>query len=218
MAYPINTKEEARELRKKGCSLKEISRSFNVAKSTASAWVEDIELSEAAKDRLLQIIKLGQFNSAENKKAQTQILELGYFYDALIEMESKPNYEKIICAMIYWCEGSKNARDGIAFINSDPKLVKKFLNLLRKNFIVDEGRFRACIHIHSYHSPETQLDFWSKITDIDKEQFIRPYQKPNTSKRIRENYQGCISIRYHDNDLARRLMAIAKAFLLHTGA
>jgi hypothetical protein len=115
--------------------------------------------------------------------------------------------------MIYWCEGGKNAKYGVAFTNSDPKLVRTFLTLLRENFNLDERKFHPGIHLHSYHSPGTQLDFWSKVTDIDKQQFIKPYLKPNTGKRIRKNYQGCISLRYASNDLARQLMAIAKAYL-----
>lgn len=89
--------------------------------------------------------------------------------------------------------------------------------LIRKCFVLDERKFRPCIHLHSYHSPKKQLDFWSKVTDINKEQFIKPYQKANSGKRIRPNYQGCIRIRYHSCDVARRLMAIAKAFLRYKG-
>jgi hypothetical protein len=105
----------------------------------------------------------------------------------------------------------------MAFTNSDPKLVKTFLKLLRNSFTLDEKRFHPCIHIHSYHSPKVQLDFWSKVTDIDKQQFIKPYRKANSGKRIREGCQGCIDVRYSSSDLARRLLAIAKAFLQHTG-
>jgi len=81
------------------------------------------------------------------------------------------------------------------------------------SFTLDESKFHPCIHLYSYHSPEKQLDFWSKVTDIDKQQFIKPYLKPNTGKRIHENYQGCISLRYFNNDLARQRMAVAKAYL-----
>lgn len=119
----------------------------------------------------------------------------------------------IICAMIYWCEGGKNAKYSVAFTNSDPKLVRTFLKLLRECFVLDESKFHPCIHLHSYHLPEKQLDFWSKVTDINKQQFIKPYLKPNTGKRIHENYQGCISLRYFNNDLAQQLVAIAKAYL-----
>jgi hypothetical protein len=155
MAYPNNIRLKAVALRKKGYSLKEISVRFHVAKSTASLWCENVALGATAEAR--------------------------YFSEALNEIHLSSNHDKILCAMIYWCEGAKSARGG------------------------------------SYHSPQKQLDFWSKVTDIKREQFIKPYRKANSGKRIHPNYQGCINIRYHDNDLARRLMAVAKAFLKHTG-
>jgi hypothetical protein len=213
MAYPSSTRNKAVELRKCGYSLKELSQRFNIAKSTASLWARDIVLDKSAEERLLTVIKRGQFISAQKTRAKVQIIEERYFKEARKEIQSNPDYNKIVCAMIYWCEGAKNARCGIAFTNSDPKLVGMFLKLLRECFVLDESKFRPCIHLHSYHSPKKQLDFWSKVTDINKQQFIKPYRKPNTGKRIHENYQGCISVTYHSSDLARRLMAVARAFL-----
>lgn len=217
MAYSYLIRRQAIQLRKRGYSLKEISKHFNVAKSTASLWSRNIILTENAEKRLLGVIKRGQFISANNKRARTKAIEQKYFDEALEEIKSKPDYDKIICAMLYWCEGAKNS-NGVAFTNSDPNLVTTFLRLLRKSFLLNEQRFRPCIHIHSYHSAQKQLDFWSKITDINKQQFIKPYRKPNGGKRIHENYQGCISVAYHSTDLARRLLAIARAFLTYTGA
>ncbi|MBI2278544.1 MAG: hypothetical protein HYU81_00550 [Candidatus Brennerbacteria bacterium] len=209
---------KAVELRRRGYSVKEITRQLGVAQSSVSLWVRDILLSDAAKARLLKRIKVGQFISAENKKARTRETEERYFREALKEIRGRPDYTKILCAMIYWCEGTKNVKTGLTFTNSDSSLVKVFLRLLRKSFKLDEAKFRPCIHIHSYHSAGKQLDFWSQVTNIDKSQFIKPYRKPNSGKYIHEGYQGCISIKYHSNDLARRLTAVAKAFMASMGA
>lgn len=218
MAYPSSMRREAVILRKQGYSLKELSNRFGVVKSTIALWTEGVVMGEEAERRLLTVIKRGQFVSAQNKRARTKATEDQYFKEAREEIQSSPNYNKIICAMIYWCEGAKSVKGGIAFTNSDPNLVRTFLKLLRECFVLDENKFHPCIHLHSYHLPQKQLDFWSKVTDIDKQQFIRPYQKPNTGKRIHQNYQGCISVVYRSSDLARRLVAIAKAYLNLTGA
>jgi hypothetical protein len=218
MAHPAFLRHKATQLRRKGYSLKEISKRLKVTKSTAAVWVSDVELTPEGERRLLTRIKLCQFISAKKKRARTVALERRYLEEAKEELILQPNADKIMCAMLYWCEGGKNPFGGVAFTNSDPKLVRTFLGLLRKSFILDESKFRPCIHIHFYHLAEKQLDFWSKVTDIDKRQFIKPYQKPNTGKRIRINYEGCIGIRYHSNDLARRLLAIAMAYLQQMGA
>jgi transcriptional regulator with XRE-family HTH domain len=212
----ISEKTEAIKLRKKGYSLNEIAAKTGVAKSTASMWVRDIVLGNNAKKRLLSKIKIGQFVSAENKKKKTQKVLDGCREKASDELRGKKFDSvvcKIICAMIYWCEGAKNRFCGINFTNSDPDLIKKFLELLRKSFELDERKFRVCVHLHGYHNKERQIRFWSEITEISKNQFIKPYLKKNTGKRTRENYQGCVSIRYHDVTVARELMATAEAFL-----
>jgi hypothetical protein len=217
MAYSNSIKKAAMELRRKGYSLKELSEQFHIAKATASLWSTNIPLNKKAKKRILAVKRRGQLAGAQSRRARTKAIEKIYFDEAFLEIQSAPDYNKIICAMIYWCEGRKKA-DGMAFTNSDPKLVKTFLKLLRGSFVLDEKRFHPCIHLHSYHLPKTQLDFWSKVTDINKQQFIKPYRKANSGKRIREGYQGCIDVRYSSSDLARRLLATAKAFLQHTGA
>lgn len=212
----IKERHKAISFRKRGHSLKEIAGKLGVAKSSVSMWVRNVNLSSVAEKRLLTKIKLGQFNAARNKKARTVAIENKYLEEATKEIKKlnvDKYYAKLLCAMIYWCEGTKSVKSGVNFVNSDPNLVRRFLKLLRNSFELDEKKFRPCIHLHSYHNPKLQLDFWSKITDIDKKQFIKPYRKFNSGKRIHENYQGCIAIKYHSNDLARRLNSIAKAFL-----
>ncbi len=214
----VQGRHKAKILRKKGYSLKEIARELNVAKSSASLWVRDVELSAQAQNRLLQNISKGQFNSAKSNRAKTRAKELSYFEGAQREIkslssENKRIYDKLLCAAMYWCEGAKSASSGVMFVNSDPFLVKKFLELLRASFPLDERKFRVCMHLHSYHSESKQLDFWSEVTHINKAQFIKSYRKPNTGKRIHENYPGCVAIRYHSNDLARQLNETAKAYL-----
>ncbi len=164
------------------------------------------------------MVKKGQLVSARKKRMRTVALEEQYFAEAREEMSSRPDHDKILCAMIYWCEGAKSARSGVMFTNSDPSLVASFLRLLRSSFTLDEGKFRVCIHLHSYHKAKKQLDFWSKITDIDRRQFIKPYRKVSTGRYSHKDYEGCVSIRYYSSDVARRLIAVAKAFLTKKGA
>ncbi len=211
----INERHKAKELRRHGFSLKEIAERLSVAKSSVSMWVRDITLSEKAERRLLTKITVGQLTAARNKKAKTKAVEESYLQSASEELKDvriDQQCAKLLCAIMYWCEGVKSPMGGVCFINSDPDVIKKFLTLLRASFAIDEKKFRPCVHLHSYHSSEKQLDFWSKITDINKSQFIKPYRKLNSGKRVRENYQGCIAIKYYSNDLARRLLAIGKAF------
>lgn len=217
MAYSAILKEKITILRKKGHSLNEIHKEFGVSKSVISGWVRDIVLTGKAKSRLLSKIKLGQFISAENKRRKTSQVIESYFNNAVKDINQfklDRNLLKTICSLIYCCEGTKNLRSGVNFTNSDYQLIRTFLTLFRKSFDVDENKFRVCVHLHQYHNTKYQLRFWSDITNIPLNQFIKPFHKKNGGKRIRKEYNGCASIRYHDTAMARQLLMIAKAFLL----
>lgn len=220
MAYSIYIKEKAENLRKRGFSLNEIHKETGVSKSVISDWVRNIDLSEFAKKRLLSKIKLGQFVSAERKKAKTEEKIKEYQKQALKELKdfkADKITAKIICSLLYWCEGGKNPFNGVQFTNSDSRLIKNFLYLFRKGFDINESKFRLCIHLHQYHNPQKQIDFWSETTAIPKGQFIKPFLKKNTGKRIKKDYSGCLSVRYHDNDIARQLLATGEIFLNRFG-
>lgn len=212
---PIEIKEQAINLRKRGYSLREIVRILNIGQGTASVWLRDIILSDKAKTRLLSRIKKGQYVAAENKKAKTAAINSELFNAAknqITRIKLDKNVGQLMCSMIYWCEGCKDDNQ-VQFTNSDPKLAKLFMDLLEKYFGVSRKKFRVSLHIHEYHNYSKQLKFWLEKLNISKEQFHKPYLKPNTGKRIRDNYPGCASIRYYDTMLARKLLTLAKAYL-----
>lgn len=207
-------------MRKRGRSLNEIHATTKIAKGTLSVWFSDVELSEHAQSKLLQKIKRGRYVSAENKKKRTRDAFQQYLKEGEEEIESlhiDAPLARIMCVLLYWCEGAKSEKTGIVFTNSDPDLVRTFLHLLRVGFDIDEKKFSVCVHIHKYHNAKTQLDFWSKTTNIPLGGFIKPYQKQNTGKRTRKDYQGCASIRYYSNDLARKILMLGKATIMKLG-
>ncbi len=121
------------------------------------------------------------------------------------------DYAKLCASLIFWCEGSKG-QTSVRFTNSDPTLIKLFLNLLRKGFMIDETKLRALIHLHEYHNELQQKAFWSDVTKIPLSQFSRSYLKPHTGKNKRANYPGCLAVYYYDSKVAKELSAIYNAF------
>lgn len=207
---------KAQKLREKGYSLKEISKKLSISKSTASVWLRDMKLSKNALIRLGERNLLGRVRSSNTKRIKRQELDDSLKKEAFQFLKIAnidKNHLKLFCALLFECEGSKDLRGGIYFSNSDPMMIKTFLTLLRSSFKIKEEKFRVSLHLHDYHSQLDQINFWSKVTNISKSQFIKPYQKPHTRKRIKDNYQGCVSIRYYDSKLARRLSSISKMIL-----
>lgn len=210
MRLPIEIKKLAVQKRKAGYSLSEIASELHISKSTSSLWLHSIPLSEKGIRRLTKKKILGQYKTIlirqERRKRQTALIE----NNAMVTIKTirlSKRLSKLLCALIYYCEGVKGADNHVTFINSDPGLVRLFLSLFRKAFSLDEKKFRILMHLHAYHSERTQKLFWNKITNIPFNQFLRTYRKSNTKKRIRENYQGCVSIRYYDVIIIRALLA-----------
>ncbi len=211
----LESRRIAITLREQGYSFSEIMDKLpvQVVKSTISEWVKHVVLSKKARERLLTKIKKGQLIMADNKKRRTKEKMDLYYKNAQNEIINAPldNLgKKLLCAGLFWCEGNKGT-SSLKFTNSDPKVIKTFLALLRQSFNIDESKLRMCIHLHEYHNPLKQITFWSKITGVPKSRFMKPYLKPHTGKRVRDGYEGCININYYDARLARELLQTARA-------
>lgn len=216
MQPKFHQQKRAHDLRVKGHSISDIARRLGVSKSSVSLWTHNISLSSEAQMRIFSLQARARENAyATLSRKRTERERKAYLISKDIISRARINTEGaiILCAMIYWCEGNKNAGDGVIFTNSDKRMIKLFLDLLRLAFKVDEKRFRVCMHLHAYHNEGIQLKFWSKITKIPQGQFIKTFQKEHTGKQTRPGYQGCIQIRYRDASLARILLAVGEIFM-----
>lgn len=216
MAYSIKIKKEAEKLRKKGYSYNEIHEKIGVAKGTLSRWLKDLKLSEEAMKRLESRIQKGQIIAGRTKRRRTKKRnqkERKQADDFIDSLNISNDLNLLLCSLIYICEGESSPNNRVAFSNSDPKLVKTFLNLFRKSFDLKEEKFRIMLHLHDYHNKKEQKKFWSNVTNIPLDQFLKIYQKQNTKTRIRDGYPGCVQVRYHDTNIARKLVFTAEAFL-----
>lgn len=219
MSYNPETKKTAVKLRRQGWLYGQISRELGIPKSTIHSWLNRLELSKDENrlihERLSQVYKDKIENLAKINRSRTEIKNLEIRKKAITIVDSvtlSRSYGQLLCASLFWCEGGKDTRAGIQFINSDSAMIEVFLKLLRQNFSIDESKFRAIIHLHDYHNPKRQLEYWSVVTGIAKDQFYKPYQKPHTGKQKRTGYPGCISVRYLDSSIGKLLKLIYTEF------
>jgi hypothetical protein len=158
----------------------------------------------------------GQRRAAVTKKRKMEVLMSKYRLGARVLLETFPitvEVSQVFCALLYWAEGAKFTDNRLEFTNSDPDMIRAYLNLLRKGFMIDERKLRVNIHLHHYHEDLEQKRFWSEVTGIPLSQFNKSYIKPHTQKRIRENYPGCVRICYYSADTARKIKALYQEFI-----
>ncbi|MDQ5968896.1 MAG: hypothetical protein QG579_53 [Patescibacteria group bacterium] len=214
----IKEKRTAISLRKRGMTISEIQKVVHVSKSSISLWIRDVQLSPMESERIENKITAGQLRSREviKQKSVNKLAEINKFArESFKRVEVTKSLEILLCACLYEGEGNKGFNQSLSFTNSDPKMISTFLGLLRSGFDVDESKFRVCIHLHHYHDKNKQLEFWSNITRIPKSQFMKPFMKKNSGLYKKEGYAGCISIRYYDISLKRKLMSIFKELVSH---
>jgi len=206
-------KELAVSLRKKGFSIKEIAKQLTVAQSTVSLWVRKVSLSKENKIRIRLIQDEARKNAGETNKKKKIQREQNVI--SACEVLKKPSTigkvdAKIYLALLYWGEGAKTG-NRVVFVNSDPEMIKSFANLLRKCFSIDEKKMRAVLHLHSYHDKQKMIDFWSKCSDIKKEN-ISIYNKQESGITKKSDYKGCFSLRYGDVATFQELLLIIDRF------
>ncbi len=126
-------------------------------------------------------------------------------------------FKKVLLSVLYWTEGGKRTTSHVTIINSDPEMIKVFLNCLRSCFTIDETKLRALVHIHGYHNDDDIKKYWSFVTKIPLSQFTKSYLKSNTGKRIRDGYQGSIRINYYDFRVVSELKIVYNELIQRIG-
>jgi transcriptional regulator with XRE-family HTH domain len=208
MAYPFSLKEEARALRGKGYSYKEIGEMLHVTKSTAYGWTNGIHLNAIARKRINKIMTLAQVNAARtNRNRRLKRLAIVERRVNMTLSKIKPDklLYQIVAATLYWAEGGKSSFNALQFVNSDPEMISTFLKAFRRGFKIEEQKLRCLVHIHEYHNEMEIKAFWSELTKIPLSQFSRSYLKPHTGKRTRNGYKGCINISYCSSNIAAEI-------------
>lgn len=201
----LNEKIEAIRLRKLGKSYSEIRQQINVSKSTLSLWLRDIELSLEQKAELKGRQKSRYKGAKANQRKRVERTKK-------IITESKKETKLflknplfLMGLMLYWAEGAKRGEQ-INFSNSDPRMIKFMMLWFRKICKVPEDKFRIKLYIHTLHCRKDIENYWSKLTNISRNQFHKTQIKP-TSLGHRKNrlYNGTCAIRISNKDLFRKI-------------
>jgi hypothetical protein len=213
--YPEELREEARRLRRQGWSLNEIAAKLGPPKNTLTVWVRGIELTPEQQARLheKEITQAGRGRAIAmkiNREARLGRIEAARLkaQTFLNTLTSPHQTNHIAAAMLYLGEGAKG-EGAFAFGNSDPRVIRYWMYLLRSSFDIDESKFRIQI-MHRADQNEAELQqYWSEVTGVY--QYIKSHVDARTAgiptKRL--NYKGVCKVSYHDVALRRYLDALA---------
>jgi hypothetical protein len=194
---------KARDLRRRGVSIKKIAQYLKVSRSSASVWVRDIILSieqlEGLRQSSLEGAERGRLKSALLQK-EKRVRRMEEFKKIGIETIGYLTERELLIVGIalYWGEGYKKGRR-LQFCNSDPTMIKFLLKWLRVCFSVDSEDIRCRVGINMIHKKREIIvrEYWAKMTGIPLNQFTTTSFKKVQNKKVYENfnnYYGTLSV------------------------
>ncbi|MBI5670462.1 MAG: hypothetical protein HZC41_20920 [Chloroflexi bacterium] len=149
-------REEARRLRREGLAINDICRRIHVAKSSVSVWVRDIELTPEQKAALEKqhYAYRAQTNGGHTNATKFRTLREQYQQEGRQKAREKDPLHVAGC-MLYWGEGRKH-KNHLVLTNSDPTLLKFFVDFLKNTLQVQEKEIT--LHINCYLNNEQKVE------------------------------------------------------------
>ncbi|MFZ2199208.1 MAG: hypothetical protein WAV40_00225 [Microgenomates group bacterium] len=182
---------QAQELRKRGWSYSAIKRELGIAKSTASAWLNKYPLSHAQLDKL-------QFHNEHRIEAfrATMARKKQKLFDLAVSEQEKvinelTEKELYLCGLaLYWGEGGKTQYSNLTFANTDPRMIRFFLEWLRRAIRYPDDHIKIKLHLYKDMNIDTEIQYWSEVTGIRSEHFSKPYIKATTLRGLTYKTRG----------------------------
>lgn len=119
----------------------------------------------------------------------------------------------LVGVALYWAEGTKSKaharRETVQFINSDPDVVRLFLDWL-KLLGVERERWRLHVSIHESADVSAAERYWAGLAGVAVGSLGKTVLKKHTAKTVRKNagetYRGCLVVYVaRGADLYRRI-------------
>ncbi|MFZ2975631.1 MAG: hypothetical protein WA055_03340 [Candidatus Moraniibacteriota bacterium] len=110
---------------------------------------------------------------------------------------------------LYWGEGNKANKNSVKIANTDPELIKKFIEFLVKILGVDKKKIKFSLQVFSDVSPQKAKKYWIDQLKIDPKQFYKKITVTQSGKigtYKKKNIYGVLMVYYHNTKLRNILI------------
>nr|BFD84374.1 hypothetical protein StreXyl84_37750 [Streptomyces sp. Xyl84] len=194
-------RERARGLRLQGWTYDQIQTELGCSKSSISLWVRDLpkpERRDPTEQAKLAARKRWEHELAVRDEKRRHTKETAR--QAVGDLTVRELF--LVGVGLYWAEGTKDKpyarRESVAFVNSDPGVVRLFLAWLDL-LGVERGRLRFAVMIHESADVTGAERFWAELVGADHSSFTKTTLKKHNPKTVRKNigdaYRGCLVIK-----------------------
>lgn len=213
------TKEmgKARELRRIGKSISEISNALSMKKSTVSVWCRDIQLSARQLQRLAQKQvargRIGLLKAAELKRSNRIAAVRVAASEGARDVGVLTRRDRYLLGLgLYWGEGYKGRSGEFGFTNSNPDIVRAFVRWIDEIYGIQRAHLicRVSINARFKNRARVAVRFWAKIIEVPPTQFTKTSLIKANSKKVfldDTNYYGTVRIKVRKGTtLLRRVL------------
>lgn len=216
MQKKLIEREKAIQLRREGKTYSQIMKVVPVAKSTISLWLKEVGLSVPQQQNITAARIAAAKRGGEAKRKQRINKQKVLWAKAQAEILEITKHELfLIGVVLYWAEGTKekdyHPGSRMAFVNSDPRMIKLFLTWLLDVVGVARDRISIEIFIHENHAYRITavLQYWIEQTGFSADFFTKVRYKKNIITTLRKKvddktYFGLLKISVrHSSELMR---------------
>jgi len=191
---------------------------IDIPKNTLQGWVQDIVLTPEQKKRIRQKVTesaaRGRIKAAERNR-ETKKERFRQAQEKASPIARKLVADKhvlhLMAAALYIGEGAKD-ESAFTFGNSDPLVIKTWMNLLRAGFDIDETKFTCQLAISEGMDEEVLKRFWSEVTGIPLTRFY-PSSIRKSSGKVKPGYKGVCIVHYFSLAIRRYLDALGQGVM-----
>lgn len=143
---------------KQGKSMEEISKIFNCSLNRVKYWMVKHKISRRSISEAIYLK-----NNPDG--------------DPFIFIKPKNIEEAKLFGLgigLYWGEGTKASKNSVRLGNTDPELIKKFIEFLVKFFNIKKEDLKFGLQLFTDIEINKALDFWIKKLNVKRSQFYKP--------------------------------------------
>jgi hypothetical protein len=177
-----------------------------VSQSSVSLWVRDIPLTTRQKLALMERARQ-QRNLA--RSAHFRSRRAAFQNEGRILARKSDPVHAAGC-MLYWAEGSKS-RVAVKFVNSDPVMVRYFVDFLRRYYDVSDQAFRIDCNLFADHLERQQEieQFWLETLGLPaaclRKSTVNVYSKHSQKKRRKKLPYGTVRVCVHSTRIIQSI-------------
>jgi hypothetical protein len=197
-------KEKVLKMRLSGMSYSQIRAVVKVSKSTLSLWLKDMSLSpERIRElRDFSAVRIEKCRNTKAKKKQDRLATV--FKKVSIDIGKLSDREIFLCGLfLYWGEGTKTSESVTALTNTNPSMIKFFINWYGV-LGVEKSRLKFRLQLYADMDIQEETLFWASSLDIPLVQFSKPHMKK--SNLIDRTYKvgfghGTCTVSFNNNEM-----------------